>query len=425
MTPGQWQALSLLYDHPWFERMWILQEVVLPQKGIIVLGQYQWDADEFFAIAAYIRDNQLDTYLKDNQGGFLQCLKAAAARKDFHELQTKPPLLDLLREARERDASDPRDKVFAVLGLCQQEEICHIHPDYKDPAEAVYSNVARYILGNYERPLSLLSAVTSDRRLNIPSWVPDWSQRVATSTTIRDFEKSPRWSAGGSELPFIQIVQSSNPERLVLRGKIASSLKLCLDRYSSERMRETWLLVFQDGLLLWIFRGWVQHGPPRVYVGPILPSTLWKSHPRIKEPVHRLVRKIGNFGERKRPTRGPLADLDTRNLERPDNTIQRRHAPLHRARPWTWWNEVQSAFLYEWARYRKFAMTTDGSIGWVPLQARDGDNVCVFQGSDLPYIVRHVPDGEALTVIGNCYVHGLMHGELAANHRRPWWEIAL
>ncbi|OCL04831.1 HET-domain-containing protein, partial [Glonium stellatum] len=34
-TPGEWDALSHLFARPWFERVWTLQEIVLPRQALI------------------------------------------------------------------------------------------------------------------------------------------------------------------------------------------------------------------------------------------------------------------------------------------------------------------------------------------------------------------------------------------------------
>jgi len=63
---------------------------------------------------------------------------------------------------------------------------------------------------------------------------------------------------------------------------------------------------------------------------------------------------------------------------------------------------------------RRFFVSNDGRFGWVPLRTQIGDHVCVFQGMRIPIILRS--HNNRWEVIGACYVHGLMDGEL--------WKIA-
>jgi hypothetical protein len=47
-------------------------------------------------------------------------------------------------------------------------------------------------------------------------------------------------------------------------------------------------------------------------------------------------------------------------------------------------------------------------MGWAPLAAQSGDRVCIFQGCELPFIVRR--DGMGWRLLRDCYLHGLMAG---------------
>ena len=40
-----------------------------------------------------------------------------------------------------------------------------------------------------------------------------------------------------------------------------------------------------------------------------------------------------------------------------------------------------------------------------------GDVVCVLNGSVVPFALREIQDG-AFHLVGECYVHGLMNGEI-------------
>jgi hypothetical protein len=59
---------------------------------------------------------------------------------------------------------------------------------------------------------------------------------------------------------------------------------------------------------------------------------------------------------------------------------------------------------------RSFFVSRLGRIGWVPFRTQAGDHVCVMHGMRIPLILR--AHGNQWEVIGACYVHGLMDGEL-------------
>lgn len=57
-----------------------------------------------------------------------------------------------------------------------------------------------------------------------------------------------------------------------------------------------------------------------------------------------------------------------------------------------------------------FCSMKSARLGRVPRRAQEGDLVCIFLGSYVPYVIRPVGDG-IYAFVGCCYCHGLMHGE--------------
>lgn len=58
---------------------------------------------------------------------------------------------------------------------------------------------------------------------------------------------------------------------------------------------------------------------------------------------------------------------------------------------------------------RRFCVTEAGYMGWVPLYAKVGDELCIFRGNLIPFALRKSGDGYRLH--GECYLYGLMNGE--------------
>ncbi|KAL4980871.1 hypothetical protein BDW66DRAFT_146654 [Aspergillus desertorum] len=72
--------------------------------------------------------------------------------------------------------SDPRDKVFAVLGLMGEKLIT---PDYRLPTESVYVGIAAYFAMNPDTVDLTGAAGQKSQDFDLPSWVPDWSQHLS------------------------------------------------------------------------------------------------------------------------------------------------------------------------------------------------------------------------------------------------------
>jgi len=61
------------------------------------------------------------------------------------------------------------------------------------------------------------------------------------------------------------------------------------------------------------------------------------------------------------------------------------------------------------ATQRRMIKTNDGLIGLAPELTRKGDFVCLFKGGMVPLVMRKV--NSRWMLIGDSYVHGIMHGE--------------
>lgn len=60
----------------------------------------------------------------------------------------------------------------------------------------------------------------------------------------------------------------------------------------------------------------------------------------------------------------------------------------------------------------RFAVLEGGRYAMVGWYAREGDRVAVLKGAKTPVLLRGVEGEESCTLVGACYVHGLMDGEI-------------
>lgn len=101
------------------------------------------------------------------------------------EGDTSTNLLHLLVKERKFEATDPRDKVYAVLGiLADIDGEAPFSVDYSFPVPKVFQKAALHILetsGN----LDLLLHCGSFRNQITPTWVPDWSIPESVHQVLR------------------------------------------------------------------------------------------------------------------------------------------------------------------------------------------------------------------------------------------------
>jgi hypothetical protein len=60
---------------------------------------------------------------------------------------------------------------------------------------------------------------------------------------------------------------------------------------------------------------------------------------------------------------------------------------------------------------RRLFRTETGTIGIGPDDIQEGDLIVIFFGARTPFIIRRNERADRFTLIGDCYVHGLMNGE--------------
>lgn len=74
-----------------------------------------------------------------------------------------------------------------------------------------------------------------------------------------------------------------------------------------------------------------------------------------------------------------------------------------------WQRDNKFGEMLKYAYNRRFARTSKGYFSLVPASTKKGDFVGIFSGSDVPLIIREF--GEDWKLVGQGYVHGIMHGE--------------
>jgi hypothetical protein len=61
-------------------------------------------------------------------------------------------------------------------------------------------------------------------------------------------------------------------------------------------------------------------------------------------------------------------------------------------------------------RNRQFMISDLGFLGIIPPAAKPEDSIGLFLGATTPFVIRKKENG-SYTLIGECYVYGIMNGE--------------
>lgn len=217
-----WWTIRQLFRRPWFSRLWTIQEAVLSRSLFLKCGHASACWDDFAAWCACLEQTGILLWLTANseldhefhqrgQPPFLPPQGASivnsvqADRLQGLALTHKEYLLNILVSTRYAHATEPKDKVYGVLGIAEST----IVPDYSHSVSAreVYHQACLTQLPTYL--YELLSCVDHDQPLE-PSWVPDWSQARVTEALGYSTKAWALYCAGGRP------VTGKDPPRMVL-----------------------------------------------------------------------------------------------------------------------------------------------------------------------------------------------------------------
>ncbi|KAK3685188.1 heterokaryon incompatibility protein-domain-containing protein [Podospora appendiculata] len=233
---SSWLALIAFINRPWFRRAWVVQELTLARTATLVCGSQRVSWEKLDRTLNFVRSRRWYHHLSTDKmrhlaeiqahpdrfgdDGFLASSTAfsmgaiylSRTRRRFANKERRTSLHDLLQMHRETQATDPRDKVYAFLGLADPSSFPQpttttaaatdppmIQPDYSLPVHQVYTGVTASLMRS-QRDLRLLSHVQDaslTRIPGLPSWVPDYSVILDPYPLL--FRGKCHWSAAGHQ----------------------------------------------------------------------------------------------------------------------------------------------------------------------------------------------------------------------------------
>jgi hypothetical protein len=138
-TKVELMPLCHLFGRPWFERLWIQQEIRLAQSAVLLCGFHKLSWPAFRKAVETLWLKTVD----DKEIGLLTYGPIfKERRRHVRALCTGglfPSFEDLLTQTRRCKCTDPRDRIYALLGLLDQKY--DIVPDYEKPIAEVYQDM--------------------------------------------------------------------------------------------------------------------------------------------------------------------------------------------------------------------------------------------------------------------------------------------
>jgi hypothetical protein len=470
--------LAALFSAKWFKRAWTLQEVIVTEPAVIWCGpeRIPWD-DMTWILEQCEKSYKGISYSPLN--GVDEDFKKMSIVRSFYKSGEPEALIKLLL-GLDRLATDPRDRVFALLGISS--EPYGVKVSYTDSVETVFEGAARLAFRQGLADL-VFCAVQPSERSRLPSWVPDFElTRKIPPLAGYSCARSSEWKINLLSGPGLLTVQGFQFSAISNIGKAADIIPVphltilrdwegvILDNFFNEEME---ILPYSEEFQQ-------DHGHLKYCGASSLSDCHHNCFPTPKESM--AVQDVAQHWFKRFITArnampeevgyGRSAYQEMRRLfsteqegvvntepkwasMRAQHEIQRRRYPTgepvtkayfltimnHSVMNSGWtsaftvsdlpvWNESYGkADIYEYARlrqvnwnemlhkslcqsiaYRRLVVLSNSYIGMAPCNTKIGDLVCVFSGAECPVVLR--PTGDRFQFVGQCYVHGIMDGEL-------------
>jgi len=216
------QIVDAVLSRPWWDRVWIIQEVALAESDPIILcGRKQVSWDKFMAGCVHYGLGCFPVH-KTEPRRIKSTYCRVRLEKVRTELQSWPScrlgiqyFCWLLSRTKNFTASDPRDKIYGCLGLLQQEVCDSILPDYRKSTVTVYLDTTKQILAGNHSTFFFDFSLYSPGRKSGPSWVPDFADQETASS------RNPRFMTFaiiGPTPPTRHVSFEDNDSLLIIEG---------------------------------------------------------------------------------------------------------------------------------------------------------------------------------------------------------------
>ena len=212
-----WKSVERFLDRPWFHRVWTFQEVVLSNACTVYCGPCRISWSDLSDACQAIYHGGFDRYI----GSKHYRVTLVQNQREILYAGERSSLRYLLVLNRDRDATDPRDNVYALRGMLDEVVARSIRVDYCISLGEVYAKAAKTSI-KQDGNLAVLGAVeyrrTEESRFEMPSWVPDWRYRGSTNVdlSMRRHNGSTYFNASNGERP--RVILYPEPGKLGLKG---------------------------------------------------------------------------------------------------------------------------------------------------------------------------------------------------------------
>ncbi|OWP00762.1 heterokaryon incompatibility protein [Marssonina coronariae] len=402
-----------LCQRPYWRRLWVIQEYAVGRKVDVLCGssrishhRLQWALYSTSQLLDFVGETgDVDERVRL---GRLVAKAFGTAHSSFmdgivtrrHKFRRKGSVdnglffvlvssLVLEIDLNHPECSDPRDRIFAVLGLADDASSCFsCFPDYSRTCDEVYIEATRRMLK--QGHLDILAYCHGPRSpaSALPSWVPDWRLMTFAPMAYSPWQSVFFSASGHSQQP--PIPDNEDPCLLGLSGIVADTV-----RQSGSLWSPDWLADLDPGDTL-------------RHMDEI--EAFCAQSPRIAERERVNVASciaIADFDHAGAPgAQNPGAAMESYQRLRARFTAKVHGdtvAPDEDCD--TWYRQAVQFF-----RPCRPFVTRTGYVGLGPSDVAADDVVVLLTGATVPYVVRRGGPGVCV-LVGEAYLWGAMYGE--------------
>ncbi|KNG44180.1 hypothetical protein TW65_08999 [Stemphylium lycopersici] len=374
-----WASFTDMLSKAWWTRLWCVQESVLSPKATIMLGRWRVSWSKILMS----RENQVSHELKccASLGGLMppnysyqpdNLIVHALEKSSDSGLSADPKGMNLdrvLRTFRYKACKDPRDRVYGLLGLVNKSMAAKIRPDYSLPVNDIYLQAMKLSMAESDGDLQYLtgSGFNSERH-DLPTWTRDLSApltRVEASCETARYHLYHLYNAAcnaGHDVG--KTSQLPNKTTLALTGVPVDgigSIGMTLNHINRTSMVEA-------------LENWNK-------VARLNDTGLGSSDHELYERFWRTMNAdvIVREGGATKRIDNPMEQLQKEQVQAITQHLNNQTEPLVKID----WRTV----LYA-ANGRAFFRTQSGRLGLCPPGARVGDQIWVFAGGRVPFVLR-------------------------------------
>lgn len=434
-----------------WSRVWVMQELALAPRVVLVAG---FDTFDWEDISGFLSDTiYADAFHLTWSHGMLR----PATQYTFERVQIVQQQRNLVRDCREgkavstlidvlgrfkfADATDPRDKIYGLLGLVTEKH--GVKVDYNRPWHLMFADLCAYFIES-SKSLDIIcqnpwtTVPLTPRDTELPTWVASFTSKDLSG--LHDgfsallFAQRGIFQAG-TQTCQVPCQTLDDGTTLAAEAIILGPLgKVLQEDYETDDNNRSWFQIQSSEYFARVPRQWMElyFGQHLLSASPDPPVNYYPtSEPAFEAFWRTLVMDCKSF---------PIERLSQDEIDSDDKIFRKLLAftveEINMGHVDEWQNEYEEdkKHLYKerrdklselqkslicrrmWVRnfvHWTFTVSENGLYCMLKKGTKSGDTLAVLDGGKVPVVLRAVDDGDSrrFQFIGTAYVHGFMNGE--------------